>query len=188
MRITDTSVTGVFVVEPDVIRDDRGTIVPVWLGDSLGRHGLVSTLAQCNLVRNHRRGTLRGLHYQRPPLQEVKLVGAVRGRIFDVAVDLRPESPTFRHWTALEIDAEAPRMLYLPAGCAHGYQTLTDDAEVMYFVSAPYSAAHQQGVRWDDPAFGIQWPLAPTVIHPRDASYPDFPRPAASGASRPQAR
>jgi dTDP-4-dehydrorhamnose 3,5-epimerase len=184
MQVTATAIPGVFVVEPDVFRDDRGSIVPAWLGGDLARHGLVSTLAQCNLVRNHRRGTLRGLHYQRAPFEEVKLVGVVRGRIFDVAVDLRADSPTFCHWTALEIDADTPRMLYLPEGCAHGYQTLTDAAEVMYFVSAPYSSTHQQGVRWDDPAFQIAWPLAPTVIHPRDASYPDFSRPAAAG--RPQ--
>ncbi len=177
MTVTPTRLPGVFIVEPDVFRDDRGTIMPVWLGQSLGAHGLASSLAQCNVVRNYRRGTLRGMHYQRPPFEEVKLVGALRGRIFDVAVDLRPDSPTYRQWTGLEIDAEAPRLLYLPVGIAHGYQTLTDDAEVLYFVTAPYSAEHQRGVRWDDPAFAIAWPLAPTTMHPRDASYPDFTGP-----------
>jgi dTDP-4-dehydrorhamnose 3,5-epimerase len=171
----ETALPGVLVLEDEVFRDERGSITVAWMAEALQAHGLVATAAQCNLVHNHRRGTLRGLHYQRAPLAEVKIVRAIRGRIFDVAVDLRPESPTYCQWTSVELEEGGPRMFYLPVGIAHGYQTLTDDADVLYVVSAKYSAAHQMGIRWDDPAFGVQWPIAPpTVIHPRDAGYADF--------------
>jgi dTDP-4-dehydrorhamnose 3,5-epimerase len=152
--------------------------MPAWVAGEFAAVGLTDTFVQCNLVRNHRRGTLRGMHYQQAPLAETKLVRAIRGSIFDVAVDLRPDSPTFREWTGIQLSAGSPHLFYLPAGIAHGYQTLEDDAEVMYLVSSPYSAAHQTGVRWNDPAFGIDWPVTPpSIIHPRDASFPDF-RPA----------
>jgi dTDP-4-dehydrorhamnose 3,5-epimerase len=184
MQVHETKLRGVFVIECDVFADERGAVMPAWIASELAARGLDTSIAQCNLVQNHRRGTLRGMHYQRPPLAEVKLVRAIRGAIFDVAVDLRPDSPTFRQWHGIELRADDRRMFYLPHGMAHGYQTLTDDAAVMYFVSAPYSAAHQMGVRWDDPAFAIDWPLgAPQVIHPRDAAYPDF-----QAAARPPAR
>jgi dTDP-4-dehydrorhamnose 3,5-epimerase len=120
------------------------------------------------------------MHFQAAPFQEAKVIRAVRGAIFDVAVDLRPDSPTFKQWTGHELTAENRQVMYVPPGCAHGYQTLDDDAEVFYFVSAPYSPPHQRGVRWNDPAFGIDWPLgAPVSIHERDASYPDFLAPGA---------
>jgi dTDP-4-dehydrorhamnose 3,5-epimerase len=175
MRFQETKLAGVLVVECDVFEDDRGAVMPAFMASELAARGLDTGIAQCNLVRNRRRGTLRGLHYQRPPLAEVKLVRAISGAIFDVAVDLRPDSPTFCQWHGLELRGDDRQLFYLPHGIAHGYQTLTDDAAVMYFVSAPYSAEHQAGVRWDDPAFGVKWPLgAPAVIHPRDATYPDF--------------
>jgi dTDP-4-dehydrorhamnose 3,5-epimerase len=127
------------------------------------------------MASNHRRGTVRGMHYQSAPHQEVKVVRVVRGAIFDVAVDLRPGSPTFRQWVGVELSAANRRVLYVPTGLAHGYQTLEDDTDVLYFVSAPYVPALQQGVRWNDPAIGIDWPLGtPTIIHPRDAAYPDL--------------
>jgi dTDP-4-dehydrorhamnose 3,5-epimerase len=114
------------------------------------------------------------MHYQAAPFEEAKIVRVVRGAIFDVAVDLRPSSPTYRQWVGFELTADDRRIMYIPAGCAHGYQTLVDETEVFYFVSAAYSPPHQRGVRWNDPAFGIEWPLgAPTSIHDRDASYPD---------------
>jgi dTDP-4-dehydrorhamnose 3,5-epimerase len=174
MTIQETKLPGVLIVECEVHRDDRGAITTPWAQGALEAHGLDAVLAQCNLVQNHRRGTLRGLHYQVDPMAETKLVCAIRGAIYDVAVDLRPDSPTFRQWTALELTEDRRRLLYLPHGIAHGYETLTDRAEVLYFTSARYSAAHQRGVRWDDPAFGIEWPMPPVVLHPRDASYPDF--------------
>ena len=174
MQIHETRIPGVLIVESDVFADDRGSVMPAWVAGEFAARGLCDTFVQCNIVRNHRRGTLRGMHYQRPPLSEVKLVRATRGTIFDVAVDLRPESPTFRHWTGIALSPDRPQLFYLPAGIAHGYQTLDDDAEVMYLISAPYSAPHQAGVRWNDPAFGIEWPLAPSIMHTRDATYADF--------------
>jgi dTDP-4-dehydrorhamnose 3,5-epimerase len=175
MRFLETTLAGVFEIECDVFADDRGAVMPAFMASELKARGLDTGIAQCNLVRNYRRGTLRGLHYQQPPLAEVKLVRAIHGAIFDVAVDLRPASPTYCQWHGIELRADDRRLFYLPHGIAHGYQTLTDDAAVMYFVSAAYSAEHQRGVRWDDPAFAIAWPLGePTVIHPRDAAYPDF--------------
>lgn len=175
MQLHKTPLDGVFVLDNDVFRDERGSVTVAWMADTLAAHGLDATIAQCNVVRNYHRGTLRGLHYQRAPFSEVKVVRAIRGRIFDVAVDLRPDSPTYCQWTSVELDEGDARMFYLPVGFAHGYQTLTDNAEVLYMVSSKYSAAHQEGVRWDDPAINVAWPIAPpTVIHPRDASYPDF--------------
>jgi dTDP-4-dehydrorhamnose 3,5-epimerase len=175
MQIHETRIPGVLIIEGDVFADERGSVMPAWVAGEFADRGLTATFVQWNIVRNHRRGTLRGMHYQRPPLAEVKLVRAVRGSIFDVAVDLRPDSPTFCQWTGVELSPERPHLFYLPAGVAHGYQTLEDDAEVMYLISAPYSAAHQAGVRWDDPAFGITWPITPpSAIHPRDAGYPSL--------------
>ena len=174
MRFHETKLPGVLVIEGDVFADDRGSVMPAWIAAEFAARGLTDAFVQWNIVRNHRRGTLRGMHYQRSPHAEAKLVRAIRGSIFDVAVDLRPESPTFCQWTGIELSASRPHLFYLPEGIAHGYQTLDDDAEVMYLVSAPYSAAHQTGVRWNDPAFGIEWPMTPpSIIHPRDASYPD---------------
>jgi dTDP-4-dehydrorhamnose 3,5-epimerase len=175
MRIHETKIPGVLVIEGDVFADDRGSVMPAWVAPEFAARGLADTFVQCNIVRNHRRGTLRGMHYQRPPMAEVKLVRAVRGSVFDVAVDLRTESPTFCQWTGIELSPARPHLFYLPVGVAHGYQTLEDDAEVMYLISSPYSAAHQAGVRWNDPAVGIEWPITPpAVIHPRDAGYPDL--------------
>jgi dTDP-4-dehydrorhamnose 3,5-epimerase len=175
MTFAPLEIGGVWLVDADVFPDDRGAFARAWMPDEFRARGLDTAIAQCSLTSNHRRGTLRGLHYQAAPFDEVKLIRAVRGAIFDVAVDLRPESPTYRRWTGVELSAANRRALYIPRGVAHGYQTLTDDAEILYFVSAPYAPDHQRGVRWNDPAFGIAWPLGtPTVIHPRDAGYPDY--------------
>ena len=163
------------VIDSDVFRDERGAFVRAWLPGEFRAQGLEVEIAQASMAINPRRGTIRGMHFQTAPLEEVKLIRVTRGAIFDVAVDLRPDSPTFRRWVGFELNDRDHRMMYVPRGCAHGYQTLVDDTEVFYFVSAAYSPAHQAGVRWDDPAFGIQWPLGrPAVINPRDASYPDF--------------
>jgi dTDP-4-dehydrorhamnose 3,5-epimerase len=131
-------------------------------------------LAQCNLSFNRLAGTLRGMHYQRAPHAEAKLVRCTAGAIYDVIVDLRPESSTFMKWAAAELSAENRRLLYVPEGCAHGYQALTDGAEVFYQVSAFYHPPSEGGLRWDDPAFGIRWPLPVVAISAKDASYPDW--------------
>lgn len=176
MRFTDTAVTGVYVVEADVFPDPRGEFVRAWAADDYRGRGLETTIAQCSVSHNPRRGTLRGLHYQTPPFDGAKTIRTTRGAIFDVAVDLRLDSATYRRWVGVELTDANRRSLYVPAGCAHGYQTLVDDAEMMYFTSAAYGPDHQAGVRWDDPAFGIVWPLAPTLMHDRDRAYPDFGR------------
>jgi dTDP-4-dehydrorhamnose 3,5-epimerase len=175
VTFTPTAIPGVLIVDSDVFRDERGAFVRAWLPEEFQARGLEVHIAQASMALNRTRGTLRGLHYQTAPFEEVKLIRVTRGAVFDVAVDLRPDSPTFKRWVGVELNDRDHRMMYIPRGCAHGYQTLADDTEVFYFVSAAYAPAHQAGVRWDDEAFGIEWPIGrPTVINARDASYPDF--------------
>ena len=168
MILHPSPVSGVFVVDADVFPDARGEFVRAWVADEFSAQGLDSRIVQCSVSTNVHRGTVRGMHFQVPPFDGAKTIRVTRGVIFDVAVDLRPESPTFRKWTGLELTAANRRSLYIPAGCAHGYQTLSDDTEVLYFVSAAYAPDHQFGVRWNDPAFGVVWPLEPTSMHERD--------------------
>jgi dTDP-4-dehydrorhamnose 3,5-epimerase len=180
MQFTETKIAGVLIITPDVFSDDRGEFVPAWVRDEFTAHRLDARIAQGSLALTRRRGTIRGMHFQAAPFEETKVVRVVRGAIFDVAVDLRPGSATFHQWVGVELSADNRRSVHIPPGCAHGYQTLADDTEVFYFVSAPYSPPHQRGVRWNDPAFGIAWPLGnPTAMHPRDAAYPDVDRPGA---------
>jgi dTDP-4-dehydrorhamnose 3,5-epimerase len=175
MEFRETALPGVLIVDSDVFEDDRGSFTRAWRPDEFRARGLETHIEQCMMAYNRRRGTVRGMHFQAPPFDEVKLVRATRGVVYDVILDLRPESPTFKKWIAVELSADNHRIVYIPKGLAHGYQTLSDDAELMYFVSADYSPAHQRGVRYSDPAFGITWPLgAPSAINERDATYPDF--------------
>ena len=174
MQVHETKLRGVFVIECDVFADDRGAVMPAWIGGELAARGLDPTVAQCNLVQNHRRGTLRGMHYQRTPFGECKLIRCVRGAVYDVIVDLRADRSSFRTWYAVELSADNGRMLYVPEGIAHGYITLVDDSDMLYFLSAPYRADHAAGVRWNDPGFGIAWPRSPRVISERDAAFPDY--------------
>ena len=175
MTFTETKLAGVWIIDCDVFPDERGHFTPAWLPGPFAERGLETTIAQASLSANHRRGTIRGLHYQSAPFEEVKIVRAVRGAVHDVTVDLRPGSPTYLQWIGVDLTADNRRMVYVPRGCAHGYQTLTDGADVFYFVSAPYAPGHQQGVRWNDPALGIQWPLgAPTLISARDQEFPEL--------------
>ena len=174
MRFTATSIAGVVVVDIESRTDERGAFARLHCPDEFAAAGHPFAPAQTSLSRNPTRGTLRGLHYQPAPHAEVKLVRCVSGRIFDVAVDLRPDSPTHRQWTAAELDAETGRALLIPEGVAHGFLTLEPDSDVIYQISPAYAAGHEAGVRWDDPAFAIAWPRAPQLISPRDASYPDY--------------
>ena len=179
MTFEQTAIADVWIVSPAVFEDERGTFLVQWRPEFYAERQLETRIAQASTAITRRRGSIRGLHYQADPFAEAKTVRVVRGGIFDVAVDLRPASPTYRQWVGCELTATNRKMLYIPPGFAHGYQTLEDDTEVSYFVSAPYSPPHQRGARWNDPAFGIDWPLgAPTQIHERDATYPDF-QPAA---------
>lgn len=175
MTFTELKIPGVWLIDADVFEDDRGAFVRAWLPSEFEMRSLDTSIAQCSLTSNHRRGTIRGLHFQSAPFEEVKVIRVIRGAIFDVAVDLRQDSPTYQQWAGVELTSQSRQCLYLPRGMAHGYQTLADDTEVLYFVSAPYRPEHQHGVRWNDPAFSIAWPLgAPAIIHERDATYPDY--------------
>jgi len=172
MRFHEREIPGVFVIEPEIIADDRGFFACSWLPAEFEEHGLNARLLQCNISFNKARGTLRGMHFQNKPHQEVKLVRCTRGAIYDVAIDLRPDSPTRYRWVATELTSDNHSMLYIPEGFAHGYQTLTDCTEIFYQISEQYHPQSASGVRWDDPAFKIKWPLPVTVIAERDASYP----------------
>ena len=160
MTFTPTDLAGVFVVELAPVVDDRGFFARAFDPRAFAAQGLEAALPQTSLSFNTRRGTLRGMHFQRAPHEEVKLVRVVRGAIFDVALDLRPESPTRYRWVGVELSADNRRALYLPRGCAHGYQTLADDTEILYQMTDTYHPEAAGGVRWDDPAFAITWPLA----------------------------
>ena len=174
MRFTETKVAGAFLIEPEPIADERGFFARTWCREEFADHGLTGELAQANISFNHRKGTLRGLHYQAAPHAEAKLVRVTRGAIWDLALDLRRDSPTYLAWFGAELNDANRHMLYVPEGCAHGFLTLTDAAEVAYQMSAPYAAQAARGVRFDDPAFGIEWPGEVVVINERDRTYPDF--------------
>jgi dTDP-4-dehydrorhamnose 3,5-epimerase len=174
MKFTETSLAGAYLIEPAAISDERGYFARTWAPEAFTSRGLDADLAQCNVAWNRVRGTLRGLHFQREPFSEVKLVRCTRGAILDVIVDLRPDSPTYCRWESVELRAEQLKMFYVPKGFAHGYLTLTDNAEVHYQVSAPYSPSHASGVPWNDPSFGIIWPFQPTVISVKDQNWSPF--------------
>jgi dTDP-4-dehydrorhamnose 3,5-epimerase len=172
MQFTASRIPGAWVIDISPIRDERGFFAMTWLPDELRERGMNPALAQCNLAFNHTRGTLRGMHYQRSPHAQAKIVRATRGALLDVIVDLRQDSPTYRQWDAVELTADNRRMLYMPEGIAHGYLTLTDDVEAYYHASTPWAPQAESGVRWNDPAFGITWPFEPVVISEKDANWP----------------
>jgi dTDP-4-dehydrorhamnose 3,5-epimerase len=189
VKVSQTALAGMFVIDVDIHADARGSFEAPWERAALATHGLEVELAQASLATNLRRGTIRGLHFQAAPHEEVKIVRAVRGAIWDVAVDLRPDSSTFGQWCGVELSAANRRLVYLPKGLAHGYQTLEDDTDVLYFVSTAYQPSAQRGLRWDDPALGITWPMgAPSMLSERDEAWPSLgetARPAAAGRGAP---
>ena len=172
MRFTPSRIPGAWVIDIEPIHDHRGFFAMTWLPDEFRQHGIEPALAQCNLSFNHKRGTLRGMHFQRAPHAQAKIVRATRGALLDVIVDLRPGSPAYRQWDAVELSADNRRMFYMPEGVAHGYLTLTDDVEAYDHASPPGAPQAEAGVRWDDPAFAISWPFAPVVISEKDRSWP----------------
>ena len=174
MKIQPTPLAGACIVELAPIEDERGFFARSFCQDEFRQHGLDAAVAQCNVSFNKRRGTLRGLHWQAAPHAEAKLVRCTRGAIWDVIVDLRQGSPTARQWHAVELTADNRHSLYIPAGFAHGFQTLADDSEVLYQMSAFYHPESARGVRWDDPVFAIRWPLKDPVMSPRDRAFPAF--------------
>lgn len=169
-----TELSGAYIVELERREDERGFFARTWCQAEFAAQGLASKLVQANLSFNHTAGTLRGMHYQRAPHAETKLVRCLRGAIYDVIIDLRPESPTYRQWFGVELTADNDRMLYVPEGFAHGFQTLEDRTEVAYQVSAFYTPGAEGGVRYDDPAFEIHWPRPVVVISDKDRAWPDF--------------
>jgi dTDP-4-dehydrorhamnose 3,5-epimerase len=170
----ETALAGVWVLEPERHRDNRGWFARTFDREAMAARGLETAVAQGATSYNRLRGTVRGLHLQAPPFEECKLVRATRGSVFDVVVDVRAESPTRGRHVAVTLSAEDGNQIYVPAGFAHGFQTLEDDTEVAYLISAPYSAEHARGYRYDDPTFAIPWPHAMTMISDRDLRLPRF--------------
>lgn len=174
MKFLPTPLDGVYLIEPEYVVDDRGFFARTYCRKEFIDHGLNPNLAQCNISFNATAGTLRGMHYQAAPFAETKLVRCTQGKIFDVVVDLRTYSTTFKKWFSSELTAANRRALYIPEGCAHGFITLEDQTEVFYQMSEFFHPEYAAGVRWNDPAFSIQWPIAPVVISEKDRSYPAF--------------
>jgi dTDP-4-dehydrorhamnose 3,5-epimerase len=174
LKFTETPLKGAWVIDLEPRSDERGFFARGFCEREFAEHGLERRIVQANVSRNTYAGTLRGMHYQKAPHQEVKMVRCVSGAIYDVILDLRPESPTYRQWHGVELTRAAGRMLYVPKGFAHGYQSLTDDSEVHYFVTEFYAPEAEAAVRWDDPAFSIRWPISSPILSPKDAVHPDF--------------
>ena len=175
MIFRETKLKGAFIIEPERLEDERGLFARTFCEEEFKAHGLNSRVVQCNISFNKKKGTLRGMHYQVAPHEEAKLVRCTRGAIYDVIVDLRPDSPTFKQWVAVELTADNHRMLYIPEGFAHGFQTLEDNTEVFYQMSELYHPESARGVRWDDPVFGIEWPkIHHRIVSEIDQGYADF--------------
>src|SRR5687768_12904864 len=172
MTFTESRIPGAWIIDVSEIHDDRGLFAMTWLPGEFTKRGLDPSLAQCNLAFSHKRGTLRGMHFQTAPHEQVKIIRCTRGALLDVIVDLRSDSPAYRQWEAVELSADNRRMFYMPKGIAHGYITLVDDTEAYYHASAPWVPAAESGVRWDDPALNIQWPMAPAVVSDKDRQWP----------------
>ncbi|MGH6895134.1 MAG: dTDP-4-dehydrorhamnose 3,5-epimerase [Geminicoccaceae bacterium] len=174
MRFDETTLCGAWLIEPEPARDHRGFFARTFCAQEFAEHGLTAGFVQHNTSQSTARGTLRGMHFQRAPHAEVKVVSCLRGAIWDVIIDLRPESPTYRQWDGFELTADNRRQLYVPEGFAHGFQTLCDDTEVGYLISAFYAPLAASGLRYDDPAFAIAWPLPLSEISDKDRTWPDF--------------
>jgi dTDP-4-dehydrorhamnose 3,5-epimerase len=174
MQFTETELHGAFIVDVEPSQDERGFFARSWCVEEFARQGLDPRLVQCNISFNRLRGTLRGMHYQAEPFAEAKLVRCTMGSVYDVIVDLRSQSPTFRKWTGIELTPKNRRAVYVPAGFAHGFQTLQDDSEIFYQMSEFFHPECARGARWNDPAFGIQWPVGAPKLSQRDAGFPDF--------------
>ncbi len=172
LKFTETAIAGAVIIDLDRIEDERGFFARAWCAEEFRARGLDPALVQCNVSFNRVRGTLRGMHYQAAPHGEVKVVRCTMGSIYDVAVDIREDSPTRQQWIGVELSAQNRRMLYLGEGLAHGFVTLTDDAEVFYQMGREYVAEAARGLRWNDPALAIAWPVQPVVVSAKDGEWP----------------
>lgn len=175
MIFTETRLKGAYIVELEKREDHRGFFARAWCQKEFEAQKLIPRMVQTNISFNKKKGTIRGIHYQVAPDEEAKLIRCARGAIFDVMIDLRPDSPTFMQWLGVELTAETHKMLYVPENFAHGFQALEDNTEVTYQVSQFYCPASERGIRYNDPAFGIRWPVAHKVVSDKDNSWPDFP-------------
>ena len=171
MKFIETKLKGAFIIEPERKEDERGFFARTFCQDEFSDHRLNPKIVQCNISFNKKKGTLRGMHYQVAPYEEAKLVRCTKGAIYDVVIDLRPGSITFKQWLALDLTTENCRMFYIPEGFAHGFQVLEDDSEVFYQMSESYHPKCAMGIKWDDPAFGIKWPIDKIIISDKDNSY-----------------
>jgi dTDP-4-dehydrorhamnose 3,5-epimerase len=175
VKLTETPVAGAYLIDIEPLADERGFFARTFCAQEFAAHGLTPCFAQWSISHNAKAGTLRGMHYQAQPYAEAKLVRCTSGAIYDVVLDLRRATPGFGRWHAVELSAQNRRALYVPEGCAHGFQTLLDDSEVSYSISVPYSPTAARGVRWNDTAFGIVWPsTSERIVSVRDATYEDF--------------
>jgi dTDP-4-dehydrorhamnose 3,5-epimerase len=174
MIFTETELPGSYIIEPQKFEDERGFFARGWCQHEFEEHGLVACIVQANISYNCKRGTLRGMHYQVAPHSETKLIRCTRGALYDVIVDLRPASSTYRQWIGVELSEDNYKMLYVPEGFAHGFITLADNTEATYQVSAFYTPGAERGLRYDDPAFAIAWPLPVAVISKKDKNWSDF--------------
>jgi dTDP-4-dehydrorhamnose 3,5-epimerase len=172
VKFQESPLAGAYAIEMDRLEDERGFFARSYCAEEFAARSLATALPQSSVSFNLRRGTLRGLHFQAEAHAEDKLVRCTAGAIYDVIVDLRPDSPTARRWFAVELSAANHRSLFVPKGLAHGFMTLSDETEVLYMISAPYAPGFERGVRWNDPAIGVSWPMAPSVVSARDAAYP----------------
>ena len=174
MIFTETELKGAYVIEIEKLKDHRGFFARSWCQKEFNDHNLVSRIRQVNVSSNMKKSTLRGMHYQLSPYEETKLVRCTRGAIYDVIIDLRPASPTYAQWIGVELTAENYTMLYVPENFAHGFITLKDDTEITYQVSQFYTPGSERGIRWNDPAFSIDWPIEVRVISDKDKNWPDY--------------
>jgi dTDP-4-dehydrorhamnose 3,5-epimerase len=174
MIFTETKLKGAFIIDLEFREDERGFFARSWCAEEFDKFGLNPRLSQCNISFNKKRGTLRGMHYQVEPYSEAKLVRCTMGSIYDVIIDLRSGSPTFKNWFSVELSAQDHRALYVPVGFAHGFQTLTDSSEVFYQMSEFFHPECARGIRWNDPSFRIEWPISPPMLSIRDSGLPDF--------------
>lgn len=174
MIFTETKLPDAFIIDVERFEDVRGFFALTWSEREFAAHGLNPRLVECNISFNRKKGTLRGMHFQRMPHAQAKLVRCTMGAIYDVIIDLRTESQTFKQWLTVELTADNRRMLYVPEGFAHGFQTLCDNTEVFYQMSGVFAPEYAGGVRWNDPVFDIEWPVEEKIVIPRDNSYADF--------------
>ena len=174
MKCIPTQVEGAFIIKPTKFGDDRGFFSPMFEDKLFQKHNLCSSFSRVNCSLSTQKGTIRGLHFQLPPFQETKMLRVLRGAVWDVALDLRKDSPTYKQWTGVTLTPDDYSLFYIPAGCAHGFQTLEPNTEVLYLCNSYYNVEHERGIRWDDPHFSIPWPLPPSEISDKDKHHPNF--------------